>query len=69
MVYICLLLLLALILLEDEGLGPTETVMQLSDWIGVAKHQPAILGGQLSREIVEFLEVGVDGDGCVEENG
>lgn len=63
-----LFLLLTLIFLEDERLGPTETIVQLSDLLGVAQRQSALLRGEFPRELVELLKTALNRDGSVEED-
>lgn len=68
MIDIRLFLLLSLILIEDEGLSSTETIVDFSDRLRVAEHKPSVFGGEFLGEVVELLQCSLDGDGGVEED-
>jgi hypothetical protein len=63
-----LFLFLLLVLLEDEGLGTTETVMQNSDCLGIAEGQTSVLAGQIPGKFVEVPQIALNVNGSVEQN-
>lgn len=68
MVNISLFFFLSLVLLENERLRSTETIMQFSDSLAVTEHQPSIFRRQFLRKVIKFFETSIDLYGCVQQH-